>query len=59
MKCPNCSAQVFEEDKFCGECGQDLTKMKPLAEDPEPVLNNVNQDSPVLLGVSRSVSRSW
>lgn len=45
MKCPNCSAQVFEEDKFCGECGQDLTKMEPLAGDSEPVLNNVNQSS--------------
>lgn len=44
MKCPNCGAQVFEEDKFCGECGQDLTKMDPLAGDSEPVLNDVNQD---------------
>ena len=45
MKCPKCSAQVFEEDKFCGECGQDLTKMKPLEGDPDSVLNDANQDS--------------
>ena len=24
MKCPNCGAEVHEEDKFCGECGKDL-----------------------------------
>lgn len=25
MKCPNCSAEIFEGDKFCGECGYALT----------------------------------
>lgn len=24
MKCPNCGAEVHEEDKFCGECGKPL-----------------------------------
>ncbi|SOC37651.1 zinc ribbon domain-containing protein [Salinicoccus kekensis] len=24
MKCPNCSAEIFEGDKFCGECGYAL-----------------------------------
>lgn len=26
MKCPNCGAEVSEEDKFCGECGKTLTR---------------------------------
>ena len=26
MKCPNCGAEVREEDKFCGECG---VRIKP------------------------------
>ena len=25
MKCPNCNAEVFEGDKFCGNCGTPLT----------------------------------
>lgn len=44
MICPNCSAEVFEEDKFCGECGQDLSKMEPLEGNPDPTVNNNNQD---------------
>jgi predicted amidophosphoribosyltransferase len=24
MKCPSCSAEVGEKDKFCGECGKPL-----------------------------------
>ena len=24
MKCPNCGAEVHEDDKFCGECGKPL-----------------------------------
>ena len=24
MKCPYCGAEVKEEDKFCGECGENL-----------------------------------
>lgn len=45
MKCPNCSAEVFEEDKFCGECGQDLTKMEPVAGKTESDVNEVKQDT--------------
>jgi len=26
MKCPNCGAEVREEDKFCGECGKPLRR---------------------------------
>ena len=26
MKCPNCNAEVHEEDKFCGECGENLRR---------------------------------
>lgn len=26
MKCPNCDAEVHEEDKFCGECGENLRR---------------------------------
>lgn len=26
MKCPNCGVEVHEEDKFCGECGEDLRR---------------------------------
>lgn len=24
MKCPNCSAQIYKGDKFCGECGENV-----------------------------------
>lgn len=26
LKCPNCNAEVFEGDKFCGNCGTPLTE---------------------------------
>lgn len=26
MKCPNCGAEVHEEDKFCGECRENLRR---------------------------------
>ena len=26
MKCPNCNAEVHEEHKFCGECGENLRR---------------------------------
>jgi len=26
MKCPNCGAEVHEEDKFCGGCGRPLQR---------------------------------
>lgn len=26
MKCPNCGAEVREEDKFCGECGETIRR---------------------------------
>ncbi|MEA3281194.1 MAG: zinc ribbon domain-containing protein [Euryarchaeota archaeon] len=26
MKCPNCNAEVHEEDKFYGECGENLRR---------------------------------
>lgn len=26
MKCPKCNAEVHEEDKFCGECGENLRR---------------------------------
>lgn len=25
MQCPNCNAQIFESDRFCGECGTDVS----------------------------------
>lgn len=25
MQCPNCNAQIFEDDSFCGECGKDVS----------------------------------
>lgn len=25
MQCPNCHAQIFENDRFCGECGTDVS----------------------------------
>ncbi|AYU54220.1 zinc-ribbon domain-containing protein [Staphylococcus debuckii] len=31
MYCPNCGAPVGPDDRFCGECGTDLTKSKPVA----------------------------
>ncbi len=31
MYCPNCGAPVSADDRFCGECGTDLTKSKPVA----------------------------
>lgn len=27
MQCPNCKAQIFEGDRFCGECGTDVSKI--------------------------------
>ena len=30
MNCPNCGMPVSPEDRFCGECGTDLTKSKPV-----------------------------
>lgn len=27
MRCPNCSAEIFEGDKFCGECGHALSEV--------------------------------
>lgn len=26
MKCPNCNAEVHDEDKFCGECRENLRR---------------------------------
>lgn len=33
MQCPNCNAQIFENDRFCGECGTDVSAVtgKPAA----------------------------
>lgn len=31
MYCPNCGAPVGPDDRFCGECGTDLIKSKPVA----------------------------
>ena len=31
MKCPNCGAEVREEDKFCGECGKPLRRQIEIA----------------------------
>lgn len=25
MQCPNCGAEIFKEDKFCGECGHNVS----------------------------------
>lgn len=41
MKCPNCNAEVFEGDKFCGECGYDLSNHTP-----EPASKNENMKEP-------------
>jgi len=41
MKCPNCNAEVFEGDKFCGECGYDLSNDKP---GPASKNNRVNSN---------------
>lgn len=30
MCCPNCGTPVGPDDRFCGECGTDLTKSKPV-----------------------------
>lgn len=27
MQCPNCNAAVFENDRFCGECGTDVSAL--------------------------------
>lgn len=28
MQCPNCKAEIFEGDKFCGHCGQRLVEVE-------------------------------
>ena len=30
MQCPNCTAEIFEADKFCGHCGQRLAEVGSL-----------------------------
>ncbi|GEP83637.1 Acyl-CoA cholesterol acyltransferase [Staphylococcus piscifermentans] len=32
MYCPNCGTPVGPDDRFCGECGTDLTKSKPVTD---------------------------
>ncbi|WP_411843855.1 hypothetical protein [Salinicoccus sp. HZC-1] len=39
MKCPNCSVEIFPEDKFCGECGE---KVDDFTENGS--LNNMNTE---------------
>lgn len=31
MKCPKCGAPVEQDDRFCGECGIDLTKVSAVS----------------------------
>lgn len=49
MECPNCGAEVFEGDKFCGECGHDVSNITHSGSDTEekPAQNIHNeQQSP-------------
>ncbi len=50
MHCPNCGAPVGPDDRFCGECGTDLTKSKPVAaakkqDQPDPSRTNATSTS--------------
>lgn len=44
MQCPNCNAQIFENDRFCGECGTDVSAvtMKQTAFQTE---HNINEEA--------------
>src|SRR5699024_9729330 len=36
MKCPNCNSEIFEGDKFCGECGYNLSNLDSVSAEVEP-----------------------
>lgn len=42
MQCPNCNAQIFENDRFCGECGTDVSAvtMKQPTDETETGVND-------------------
>lgn len=41
MECPNCNAHIFEGDRFCGECGTDVSA----ATGQQTDIGNVNMES--------------
>lgn len=40
MQCPNCNAQIFENDRFCGECGTDVSAVTMKQTAPQTENNN-------------------
>lgn len=52
MKCPKCGAPVEQDDRFCGECGIDLTKVSAVSSqnstesESSQALHNHNENEP-------------
>ncbi len=40
MKCPNCNAEIFEGDRFCGECGHNLSNIESPSDDEQKTTVN-------------------
>ena len=55
LKCPNCNAEVFEGDKFCGNCGTPLTEDAKIQSDQHKKVD-INL-SPYLKALFKTPSR--
>lgn len=44
MKCPNCNAEIFEGDNFCGECGYNLSNSEEEGSTINESENNAQYD---------------